>query len=212
MAALLRSALVVCAAFCTSAVAPALAGPPTHLVIQAATTVSTPQIAQDLLRTSDQLAIPPEEQQSQSNQPEAQVDADADLPTMVAQLRSSDPGSRELECLAAGVYFESKGEPLSGQLAVADVIANRAGSGRFPDSYCAVLLQKGQFSFVRHGSWPRISRNAGAWKTAVAVAKIADQDLMESTAADALYFHARTARPGWHKKQVAAIGNHLFFR
>ena len=59
----------------------------------------------------------------------------------------SDAGSRELECLATGIYFESKSEPLAGQLAVGQVIANRANSGgRFPSSYCGVLFQRGQFS------------------------------------------------------------------
>ena len=54
-------------------------------------------------------------------------------------LRSSEPGSRELECLAVGIYFEAKSESLAGQLAVGHVIANRAESGRFPSSYCGVL-------------------------------------------------------------------------
>ena len=58
-----------------------------------------------------------------------------DLASLVAQLRSSNPGSRELECLAVGIYFESKSEPPAGQLAVGEVIANRANSnGRFPSS------------------------------------------------------------------------------
>ena len=59
----------------------------------------------------------------------APVHASGDLPEMVAQLRAADSGSRELDCLATGIYFESKGEPLAGQLAVGKVIANRAQSG-----------------------------------------------------------------------------------
>ena len=73
-----------------------------------------------------------------------------DLASLVAQFRGSDPGSRELECLAVRIYFESKSEPLAGQLAVGEVIANRANSrGRFPSSYCGVLFQRSQFSFIR---------------------------------------------------------------
>jgi len=75
----------------------------------------------------------------------------------VASLRSSDPGSRELECLAGAIYFESKSESLQGQLAVGHVIANRAHSGRFPSSYCGVVFQRSQFSFVRGRSLPPIS-------------------------------------------------------
>ena len=66
------------------------------------------------------------------------------------------PGSHELDCLATGIYFESKSEPLAGQLAVGKVIANRAQSGgRFPATYCGVLFQRGQFSFVHGHSLPQ---------------------------------------------------------
>ena len=136
-----------------------------------------------------------------------------DLASMVAQLKSSDPGTRELDCLATGVYFEAKSEPLSGQLAVGKVIANRAQSGgRFPSTYCGVLFQRGQFSFVRGHSLPSVPRSSRQWQTAVAIAKIVDQDLKESGVGDALFFHARYVSPGWHLKRVASIGNHVFYR
>ena len=145
--------------------------------------------------------------------PEPTVDRKADLSTLVAQLRSSDPGSRELECLAAGIYFESKSEPLAGQLAVGEVIANRTKSGRFRPTYCGVLFQRGQFSFIRGGRWPAVARSSRQWKTAVAIAKIVDQDLKDSAASNALFFHAKRVRPGWKRlKRVASIGNHIFYR
>jgi spore germination cell wall hydrolase CwlJ-like protein len=213
MVASLRSALLICAAMSASSVAPAQVGPSAQTVLPAATAVSPSAIAQELLRDSQNLAVPPEENtKSDEASDSAQVDRDADLPTMVAELRSADPGSRQLECLAAGIYFESKGEPLAGQLAVGDVIANRADSGRFANTYCGVIMQPGQFSFVRHGSWPKIGRDSRAWQTAVAIAKIVDQDLKDSAAENALYFHARRVSPGWHRKRVASIGNHIFFR
>ena len=141
------------------------------------------------------------------------VKAGGDLATMVAELRSPDAGSRELECLATGVYFESKGEPLAGQLAVGKVTANRAQSGgRFPDSYCGVLFQRGQFSFVHGGHLPSVSHANRQWQTAVAIAKIVDQGLEKSEAGNALFFHARYVSPGWHLKRVASIGNHVFYR
>ena len=136
-----------------------------------------------------------------------------DLPSMVAQLRAPDPGSRELECLATGIYFEAKSEPLAGQLAVGKVIANRAASGgRFPSTYCGVLFQRGQFSFVHGHSLPGVSHSNSQWQTAVAIAKIVDQGLQQSAVGNALFFHARYVSPGWHLKRVAAIGNHIFFR
>ncbi|WP_246166399.1 cell wall hydrolase [Sphingomonas sinipercae] len=144
--------------------------------------------------------------------PTPTVNPKADLATLVADLRSSDPGSRELECLAAGIYFESKSEPLAGQLAVGEVIANRASSGRFAKTYCGVLTQRGQFSFVRGGRWPAVAKSGRQWQTAVAIAKIVDQDLKDSAAGNALFFHAKRVSPGWRLKRVASIGNHVFYR
>jgi spore germination cell wall hydrolase CwlJ-like protein len=136
-----------------------------------------------------------------------------DLSSLVAQLRSSDPGSRELECLAVGVYFESKSEPLAGQLAVGEVIANRANSnGRFPSTYCGVLFQRSQFSFIRGKSLPSVPRASRQWQTAVAIAKIVDQDLKDSVVGNALFFHAKRVSPGWRLKRVASVGNHIFYR
>ena len=49
-------------------------------------------------------------------------------------------------------------------------------------------------------------------KTAVAIARIVDQDLKDSAADKALFFHARRVSPGWRLKRVASIGNHVFYR
>ncbi|WP_319951535.1 cell wall hydrolase [Sphingomonas caeni] len=117
----------------------------------------------------------------------------------------------ELNCLAVGVYYESKGEPLAGQLAVAEVILNRAASGRFAHSVCGVIKQPGQFSFVRRGVLPTPPNNA-QWRRAMAVAQVARKDLWDSPAEDALYFHARYVSPRWKRSRVGVIGNHIFYR
>jgi N-acetylmuramoyl-L-alanine amidase len=126
--------------------------------------------------------------------------------------QDADALDRELTCLASGVYFESKGEPLAGQLAVAETIINRTKSGRFAKSICGVLTQRGQFSFVRGGAVPTAEGRKG-WSTAVAVAKVALQDLWDSPASNALFFHAkRVGGQGWRATRIAAIGNHVFYR
>lgn len=119
---------------------------------------------------------------------------------------------RELKCLATGIYYEAKGEPLHGQLAVAEVILNRARSGRFPTDVCGVLTQRGQFSFVRGGRLPGVEATRAAWRTAIKVAQVARRQLWESDANDALYFHARRVSPSWNKAKVAMLGNHVFYR
>ncbi len=118
----------------------------------------------------------------------------------------------EQDCLATAVYFEAKGEPLRGQLAVAQVILNRTKSGRFPSSVCGVVRQRGQFSFVRGGRLPSAPRASAAWRTAVSIARRALDGTSERPAANALFFHARSVSAGWHAVRVAAIGNHFFYR
>jgi spore germination cell wall hydrolase CwlJ-like protein len=134
--------------------------------------------------------------------------------TLAAAVAAQDAvaADAELNCLAIGVYYESKGEPLEGQLAVAEVILNRAKSGRFPASVCGVLTQRGQFSFVRGGRLPQPPVSARAWKTALAVAQVARDDAWDSRVSNALFFHARYVSPGWRKARVGSVGNHIFYR
>jgi spore germination cell wall hydrolase CwlJ-like protein len=146
--------------------------------------------------------------------PSDQAEEDyASLSAAVAAQEDADanPIDDDLSCMAGAVYFEAKGEPLSGQLAVAQVILNRTKSGRFPKSACSVVKQRGQFSFVRRGRIPAIAGNR-AYRTAVAVARVAMAESWDSPAADAMYFHTRRVSPGWHLTKVAAIGNHVFYR
>lgn len=209
----LRSALLICAAMSASSVAPAQVSLTAEPLIPLASSVSPSTVAQELLRTSDQLTAPLENEQPAAEAEAAEpFDSRADLATLVAQLSSSDPGDRQLECLAAGIYFESKSEPLAGQLAVGDVIVNRAKSGRFADTYCGVLFQRGQFSFVRGKSWPHINKSGKQWRTAVAIARIVHRDLKDSAVGKALFFHAKRVNPRWRLKRVASVGNHIFYR
>jgi N-acetylmuramoyl-L-alanine amidase len=136
-------------------------------------------------------------------------------PTLAAAVAAQDASAasdEQLRCLATAIYFESKGEPLAGQLAVAQVILNRAASGRFGSDACSVVTQRGQFSFVRGGVVPSVDAGRAQYRTAVAVAKVAMADAWDGQADNALYFHARRVAPGWKKTRVAAIGNHVFYR
>jgi spore germination cell wall hydrolase CwlJ-like protein len=146
--------------------------------------------------------------------PQDQVEEDADYASLSAAVASQDgeaAADRELTCLATGIYYEAKSEPLAGQLAVADVILNRTTSGRFPKSVCSVVTQPGQFSFVRGGKLPTPPANA-QWRKAMAIAQVAKKDLWESPAGDALYFHARYSKASWNRARVATVGNHIFYR
>ena len=136
----------------------------------------------------------------------------ATLDAAVAAQKMPDTMADDLECLATAVFYESKGEPLAGQLAVAQVIMNRTESGRFPRSICSVVTQPGQFSFVRNGAIKTPDQRARHWATAVAIAQVALKDGWDETAPKALYFHARRLSPQWGHDRVATIGNHVFYR
>ncbi|MGE5561752.1 MAG: cell wall hydrolase [Bacillota bacterium] len=213
-----RSALLICCALTVSTIAPAQAGPSDETLVSVANATLAKVSVPELLDPNGQpqLSQPDADSQQAPDDDQATellIDKSKDLASMVADLRSPEAGSRELECLATGIYFESKSEPLAGQLAVGQVIANRAQSGgRFPSTYCGVLFQRGQFSFVHGHSLPRVSHESRQWQTAVAIAKIVDGGLKDSVVGDALFFHARYVSPGWHLKRVASIGNHIFFR
>ncbi|WP_341631430.1 cell wall hydrolase [Sphingomonas agri] len=218
MLASFRSALLMVAALTVMIIAPAQAGPTAEPVMPA-TSATLPKVAvPELLDPQGEPTLSqPQATEGQDNNNDqdaaAAVKPSGDLAAMVAQLRGPEAGSRELECLATGIYFESKSEPLAGQLAVGKVIANRAQSGgRFPGTYCGVLFQRGQFSFVHGHALPAVSHLNRQWQTAVAIAKITDKGLKESAVGDALFFHARYVAPGWHMRRVASIGNHVFYR
>ena len=214
----IRSALLICAALTATTIAPAEAGPANETLVSTANATLAKASIPELIDPNGQ----PQLAQPDADTPETPTDEDTvqsaidrseDLSAMVADLRAPETGSHELDCLATGIYFEAKSEPLAGQLAVGQVIANRADSGgRFPSTYCGVLFQRGQFSFVHGSSLPHVAHSNRQWQTAVAVAKIVDQHLKDSPVGNALFFHARYVSPGWHLKRVASIGNHVFFR
>lgn len=139
-------------------------------------------------------------------------DSAASLPALVATVDAGDL-SPALTCLAQAVYFEARGEELTGQLAVAQVIINRARSGQFPRDYCGVVAQPGQFSFVHGGRIPAAPAASSAWARARAIARIAEQGLWDSGVGDSLYFHNASVRPSWSRRKasVARIDSHLFY-
>lgn len=120
----------------------------------------------------------------------------------------------DMRCLASAVYYEARGESIEGQLAVAQVVLNRAANSRVPRGLCRVVHQPGQFSFTFDGlpDYPQAS-NAG-WKRAEAIAIIAATGNWQDLTDNALFFHASYVNPGWSrvKEQTRQIGRHVFYR
>jgi hypothetical protein len=120
------------------------------------------------------------------------------------------------ECIAIAIYHEARGEPFDGQLAVAEVIMNRAASGRYPASWCEVVKQPWQFSFVnpRSGRMPGVNRASSSWAYAQALTRIAVDNLADALPSDVLWYHADYVAPSWGRRlaRVDKIGAHIFYR
>jgi len=130
--------------------------------------------------------------------------------------------ARALTCLAMNVYFEARGESLAGQRAVAEVTLNRVASGRYPDTVCGVVFQKNwdplRGRYVSAFSWTEfetvIPPEGEAWNRALVVAQSVYSGRVEPRLRGALHYHAKRIRPSWarERRQIARIGNHVFYR
>lgn len=120
----------------------------------------------------------------------------------------------ETRCLAVAVYHEARGESLDGQLAVANVVINRARSGKYPSTWCGVVKQPWQFSFVRKGRFPAVNENSQSWVNAQAIARIAASNTAAKVGPDVLWYHADYVAPSWGRRLtfVEKIGTHIFYR
>ena len=131
---------------------------------------------------------------------------------------------RQLACLARNVFYEANGEPMKGQMAVAQVTVNRARSGMFPNDLCAVVAQStivGGDTKVCQFSWYCDSdinkaRVIKPWEPSYIAAKkvfLEGQKVAEIDQ-DVMWFHASDIKvnPRWPHKVTAQIGNHVFYK
>ncbi len=129
---------------------------------------------------------------------------------------------KEMKCLAEAIYFEARGEPEDGRIAVAQVVLNRVKNPTYPDTICNVVYQnknmrnRCQFSFACDGVRDRIT-NAVAWKEAQDLTKrILDDErtLFIAEVGASTHYHATYVRPRWAKKmtKMDKIGRHVFYK
>lgn len=144
---------------------------------------------------------------------ETSIEADYDHPT-VGEIEE------ELNCMALNVYREAAGEPFEGKVAVAQVTLNRVAHEDFPDTVCEVVHEKNIFmkKVVCQFSWYCSNRNKThptnslAYQESYEVAKkVMLEDFRLESVENAIYFHSDNISPNWNYKQVAKIGNHIFY-
>jgi spore germination cell wall hydrolase CwlJ-like protein len=121
-----------------------------------------------------------------------------------------------LMCLAVAVFFETRGEPMVGKEAVANVIINRVEDRRYPNSVCAVVNEHKAFSYTHDGLSDDPTRHTGyqdkiAWAESQEVAKDAlGGNLLGITST---HYHTTNVLPFWakHYSLDTRVGNHLFY-
>lgn len=116
----------------------------------------------------------------------------------------------EVYCLTQTIYFESRGEPIAGQLAVGLVVLNRVDSSEFPETICTVIKQRCQFSWYCDGKSDKLPDTRAA-KLAKHIALVLMSKTIPDFTQGALFFHAKELTPQFSEKTIA-IGNHIFYR
>jgi spore germination cell wall hydrolase CwlJ-like protein len=130
--------------------------------------------------------------------------------------------ARHEKCLADAIYFEARGEPVRGQMAVAQVVINRVFSGYYPNTVCGVVYQSShrhrrlrcQFSFTCDGIPDRVTE-PDAWARATRIAREAlDGNFWLNDIGKATHYHARWVHPRWVRemRRLDRIGVHTFYR
>jgi hypothetical protein len=128
---------------------------------------------------------------------------------------SAAVSDREVRCLAENVYYESRGEPLRGQFAVANVTINRLNEG-YAGSVCGVVKQGCQFSWVCE---PFFTSKLLTLKHTSLYNDILDlsveiflnYDKLVDVTRGATYYHADYVNPGWKLPKTTVIGRHIFY-
>ena len=116
--------------------------------------------------------------------------------------------SKEFMCLARNIYYEAKGEPYIGQIAVAHITFNRAEK---VGSFCEVVHKPKQFSWTLIKD---IKKPSGKeWEMAKHTARMFARGVRVKNLEDVQHYHTAQVNPIWDNKMnmVATIGGHQFY-
>ena len=140
----------------------------------------------------------------------------AEMPILTANLKKID--FKQVACMAKNIFYEAGGETILGQVAVANVVMNRVNHG-FAETPCKVIYQKTvinenvvcQFSWVCEEKG-ELNKASASYKQAEMVAFQTMMGMYKDVVPKTtLFFHSINIDPAWPYKQVAKIGNHIFY-
>jgi hypothetical protein len=155
--------------------------------------------------------------------PKGEVNADnqrAKPPAERLGLLDEKSRAKSEKCLAEAIYFEARGEAVRGQIAVAQVILNRAFSGKYPDTVCGVVYQNKhrhlacQFTFACDNN-ADVIREPEMWERAKKISKaMLDGQIWLPEVGKSTHYHAYWVRPSWvaEMKKMYKTGVHTFYR
>jgi spore germination cell wall hydrolase CwlJ-like protein len=155
--------------------------------------------------------------------PKGEVNADnqrAKTPAERLGLFDDKARGKSEKCLAEAVYFEARGEAVRGQIAVAQVVLNRAFSGYYPTTVCGVVYQNKyrhlacQFTFACDNN-PDVIREPDMWERAKKIATaMLDGQVWLPEVGKSTHYHAYWVRPSWvnEMKKTYKFGVHTFYR
>lgn len=128
--------------------------------------------------------------------------------------------TRQRRCLATAIYFEARGEPVQGQIAVAQVVMNRVRSSLYPDTICGVVYQGQhrrtgcQFSFTCDGK-PDVAKDKERWRQANKIAyEFTQGETFLGDIGHATHYHANYVNPRWRwgLNRIKKVGQHIFYK
>jgi spore germination cell wall hydrolase CwlJ-like protein len=155
--------------------------------------------------------------------PKGEVNSDnqrAKTPAERLGLIDGKSRAKSEKCLAEAIYFEARGEAVRGQIAVAQVVMNRAFSGFYPNTVCGVVYQNKhrhfacQFTFACDNN-PDVIREPDMWERAKKIAKaMLDGQIWLPEVDKSTHYHAYYVRPSWvnEMKRMYKFGVHTFYR
>lgn len=119
--------------------------------------------------------------------------------------------SESILCLAMTIFREGRSEPIKAQYSIAEVVHNRSKHPDYPNTYCGVVKQKGQFSWYKGSNSlkpPKYEKEA--WDESVKVARNFYTNKTNYTKGS-LYFNHQRLGVRFQKTLKVKIGNHVFF-
>jgi spore germination cell wall hydrolase CwlJ-like protein len=108
-------------------------------------------------------------------------------------------------CLASNIYFEARGEPIDGQILVAEVTMNRGSD------ICATVFAKDQFSWT-NDKFLCIDNPEAFYQAYALASEMIDSGCI--LCSEATFYHSNSVEPYWaeHMVLLGSYGNHIFYK